>query len=140
MVMGENNRLSGRSAMAEESLRMVIFKRLHPAGAPKERGEGKSVNTVPFGLTKEITIHLHKGKLCNCWEVKNERKADYKTICKVSYCFGKNVCLQRHEHKPGKALTNNRHFGDPHFLVFLQNCSLTFLCLTTNIFLSLSLF
>lgn len=30
---------SRRSAMAEESLRMVIFKRFHPAGTPGEKKE-----------------------------------------------------------------------------------------------------
>lgn len=33
---GEITRPSGRSAMAEESLGMVIFKRLHPAGTPEK--------------------------------------------------------------------------------------------------------
>ena len=38
--------------MAEESLRMVIFKRLHPAGTPRETGDRRSVNSTPFGLIK----------------------------------------------------------------------------------------
>lgn len=38
------------STVAEESLRVVIFKRLHPAGTPREIGEGRPVNTITFGL------------------------------------------------------------------------------------------
>lgn len=49
---GEITRPSGRSAMAEESLGMVIFKRLHPAGTPRETGGEREVNTMPFGLIK----------------------------------------------------------------------------------------
>lgn len=89
---------AGRSAVAEESLRMVILKRLHPAGTPRETGEGGR---------KKLRL---PAQYCTAVRGKNKRvrKQTAEQYVRCDTIFVKmSICLQMHEHRPGRALTNN---------------------------------